>query len=350
MSRDAIAGCLLGTAVGDAIGLPYEGLSRRRAERMLGPPDRHRLVLGRGMVSDDTEHTCMVAQSLITSGGDPNRFASSFAWRLRWWLLGLPAGMGLATLRSIVRLWMGFPPQRSGVNSAGNGAAMRSAIFGAALEDQDTMRQLVSVSTRITHSDPKAKHGAWAVALAANTARRSDSVAAVQFADDLQASLSGEDHELVTLVRAAAESVNRGDSTRAFADSIGQSRGVSGYVFHTVPVALHAWFTHPRDYRSAVMSVIRCGGDTDTTAAIVGGIVGTAVGRAGIPDDWLTGLAEWPRTVSWMEQLASELDMAMRSNEPARPVALSPWSIGLRNSFFILVVLFHALRRLLPPY
>ncbi|MBK8478230.1 MAG: ADP-ribosylglycohydrolase family protein [Opitutaceae bacterium] len=42
---------MLGTAVGDAIGLPYEGISRQRAARLFGPPDRHRFVVGRGMVS-----------------------------------------------------------------------------------------------------------------------------------------------------------------------------------------------------------------------------------------------------------------------------------------------------------
>lgn len=70
MNEDRIVGCILGTAVGDAIGLPYEGLSRRRGARILGAPDRHRFLFGRGMVSDDTEHTCIVAQSLIAADGD----------------------------------------------------------------------------------------------------------------------------------------------------------------------------------------------------------------------------------------------------------------------------------------
>ena len=64
---DAVAGAILGCAVGDAIGLPYEGLSKRRGVRLLREPDRHRFISGRGMVSDDTEHTCMVAQALCAS-------------------------------------------------------------------------------------------------------------------------------------------------------------------------------------------------------------------------------------------------------------------------------------------
>ena len=52
------------------------------------------------------------------------------------------------------------------------------------------------------------------------------------------------------------------------------------------------------------METVACGGDTDTTAAIVGGIVGSGVGKAGIPPQWISGIREWPRTVAWMERLA----------------------------------------------
>ena len=97
MNRHAIIGCILGTAVGDALGLPYEGVSRQRAPRLLGRPTRHRFCFGRGMVSDDTEHTCMVAQSLIESGDDVDEFIRRVARRLRWWMLALPAGAGKAT-------------------------------------------------------------------------------------------------------------------------------------------------------------------------------------------------------------------------------------------------------------
>jgi ADP-ribosylglycohydrolase len=67
MKANAVVGCILGTAVGDALGLPCEGLHPRRAARMLKDPARNHFLLGKGMVSDDTEHTCMVAQALIAS-------------------------------------------------------------------------------------------------------------------------------------------------------------------------------------------------------------------------------------------------------------------------------------------
>ena len=107
MLTEPIAGCILGTAVGDALGLPYEGVSPKRAARLLGSPDRYRFFFRRGMISDDTEHTCMVAQSLIDAGGDVPNFTRSFARRLRWWILALPAGVGKATARSGIKLWLG---------------------------------------------------------------------------------------------------------------------------------------------------------------------------------------------------------------------------------------------------
>src|SRR5258708_7033290 len=100
MTESAILGSILGTPAADALALPYENLSRRRGPRLLGEPDRYRFLFGRGMVSDDTEHTCMVAQALTATGGQPDAFARSMAWRLRGWLLTMPAGIGFATLRA----------------------------------------------------------------------------------------------------------------------------------------------------------------------------------------------------------------------------------------------------------
>ena len=116
--KSAIIGCLLGTAVGDAMGLPMEGLSRGRQQRVYPAIKGYHLLFGRGMVSDDTEHACMVSQAIIASGGEEKAFAKELAWRMRRWLLALPAGVGFATLRATLKLWMGYPAHRSGVYSA----------------------------------------------------------------------------------------------------------------------------------------------------------------------------------------------------------------------------------------
>jgi len=346
----AVVGSLLGTAVGDAIGLPYEGLSRRRAPRLLGPPDRHRLLFGRGMVSDDTEHTCLVAQALIGAGGDHDVFLRRLAWGLRLWMLGLPAGVGFATLRAISRLWLGVSARRSGVFSAGNGPAMRSAILGVAVTEREELLALVRLSTRITHSDPKAEYGAIAVALAARASREAPQADAVAYLSELRAALPAEAGELLDRLGEAAESAGAGESTAEFAEAIGQARGVSGYVYHCVPVAIHAWLSNPGDFRAAIVATVACGGDTDTTAAIVGGIVGSGVGKAGIPPEWIAGIQEWPRSVEWMERLAQCLHETLSSGVVARAPRLPLVPVLLRNAFFLVVVLLHGFRRLGPPY
>ncbi len=144
--EDRLRGTFIGTAVGDALGLPAEGLSRKRVARLYPGPWRHRFVFGLGMISDDTEHTILVAQALLRRGSKPEAFAHCLAWKLRWWLPGLPAGIGLATLRSILKLWLGFPPSRSGVYSAGNGPAMRSAILGACFATDPESRKPAEIS------------------------------------------------------------------------------------------------------------------------------------------------------------------------------------------------------------
>lgn len=68
--KNRLAGIILGTAVGDALGLPAEGISRKRMYRMFSGPWRHRFLFGHGMVSDDTEHTFFVAQSLLAQPRD----------------------------------------------------------------------------------------------------------------------------------------------------------------------------------------------------------------------------------------------------------------------------------------
>lgn len=349
-NRHSIIGCILGTAVGDALGLPYEGLKPVRAVKLLGPPNRHRFLFGRGMISDDTEHTCMVAQSLIEANGDVSKFEKRFGGRLRWWILALPAGVGKATARAGIKLWLGSKSPNAGVFSAGNGPAMRAAIFGAALDDEARMLDLVRASSRLTHSDPKAEFGAIAVALAAKHSRDQQVVDGGWWFDRVDEVVGAAGSELIQLLRQAVDSVSRGESTAGFADSIGLDRGVTGYTYHTVPVAIHAWLSSPTDYRQAVTTIIGCGGDADTTAAIVGGIIGAGVGREGIPEDWLAGIWEWPRSVDWMQRLGEALADSLAENKPARAPTINAVTVVLRNLLFLAVVLVHGFRRLAPPY
>jgi ADP-ribosyl-[dinitrogen reductase] hydrolase len=348
-SARALIGCLTGTAVGDALGLPYENLSPRRARRLFPDTDRYHFLFGRGMCSDDTEHACMTAQALLVSGGEPTRFVRSLAWRLRWWLLGCPPAIGLATLKSCLKLWVGVSPNRSGVFSAGNGPCMRAPILGVAFGDQsERLRDLVRRSTRLTHTDPKAEHAAVAVALAAHLSATESTLAPSDTVDRIVADLDPSAGELVHLLRHAVAAVDR--DTERFAEDLKLGRGVTGYVHHTVPVVVHAWLRHSDDFRSAIRAIIRCGGDTDTTAAILGGIIGARVGIEGIPEQWRAGIGEWPRNLRWIERLGSELAIGLVENAPRKTVPVNPAGIVARNMVFTGAVLAHVFRRMLPPY
>lgn len=355
----AIVGCILGTAVGDAVGLACEGLSRGRQARMFPELNGYKLLpFGKGMCSDDTEHTCMLAQSLITNAArihhdaDKGRaFGSSLGWRLRFWLLGLPAGIGLATLRSIIKLWIGFPARYSGVYSAGNGAAMRVALIGVCYGDNPpVMRALVRAATRVTHTDPKAEHGAAAVALAAHMAASGSKVTPADYARRLRELLGDEARELHGLVDHVARSVEAKESAADYVARNGGGDGVSGYIFHTVPAALHVWLSHQDDYRNGVTAMVRLGGDSDTSAAIVGAIIGARVAKDGIPAEWLRDLWEWPRTPQWMERLGERLAEHCSRGVSGDSVRINPLSLMIRNILFIPLVLAHGFRRLLPPY
>lgn len=337
----SIIGCLLGTAVGDALGLPYEGLAKHKIK---SPIDRHRFIFGRGMVSDDTEHTCMVAQSLIVSGGNEQIFAKALAWRFRFWLLLLPAGVGYATLRAIVKLWLGFGPHRSGVFSAGNGAAMRSAIIGVCYGDNpEKMRSLVKISTRITHRDPKAEYGALAIALAAYLASGRSIISPEVYYQTLAEFLQGEAEEFLALIKEASDRAENGSDLSINCPS---KHGISGYVYHTVPAVIQVWLRNQQNYRQAIAEIIELGGDTDTTAAILGGIIGASVGKSGIPQEWLNNLWEYPRSVNWLENLGKRLDRVLVSNKVESALPLSIYALVLRNFLFLLIVIFHGFYRL----
>ena len=347
---DAITGSLLGCALGDSIGLPFEGISAQRIGRLNPGPFRQRLVFGHGMISDDTEHSCMVAQSLIASGGDADLFGRNMAWRLRWWFLTLPAGIGFGTLRSALKLWIGFPYNKSGANSAGNGPMMRSAIIGAfAADDGDLRKEIVSVSSQITHSDPRAERAAQVVAKAGSLGANHEEISA-RLAGSYFENWMSEDDELKTLVEQAAQSAMANESARQFCENHNMARGVSGYCYSTLAVVLQIWFRCHDDLERAITEAIGCGGDTDTVAAIVGGMVGAKVGKSGLPEHWLRRLIDWPRSVGWMESLCQQLSSIKDSGNSSRPrYIFFPFAL-MRNMAFLLIVLVHGFRRLLPPY
>ena len=229
---------------------------------------------------------------------------------------------------------------------------MRSAILAAcAWKNPHALGELVRISTRITHTDPRAEEGALAVALAARAALEHggqldsdkalaairDNVAGKELSDALES--------VQRLVREKADAP-------ALTQMLGIRHGVSGYINQTVPVALFCWARWPGDFRTGIETVIGLGGDTDTTAAITGALIGGTAGVGAIPAEWIDGMMERPRSVKWLRRLANALTRAATSNDEKTWSAVPLFWPGLlpRNLLFLLVVLLHGFRRQLPPY
>jgi ADP-ribosylglycohydrolase len=318
--RRRLEACLLGTAVGDALGLPCEGLPPAVVARRFQPFDRFRLIGRTGFVSDDTEQTALVVEALCGPTADDDVVVRRFRRALRAWFWRLPFGVGLATVRAALRLTLGL--RKSGVASAGNGAAMRSGVLGVAVADAERRHRLARRLAEVTHTDPRAVEAAvFVAAVAAGDVHALDAVTA----PDLKAAL----------LRARDLADAGADVTAAAA-----ALGTSGFVVHSVPFA---WFCLCRFGPSfeAVRQCVAGGGDADTNAAIVGGWVG-ALRPEEIPNDLVAHLAGGPAGPAHLRALAA----ACVAGAPA-PRAW--WILGLlRNLALYPVVLAHGFRRLLP--
>lgn len=337
---DRFVGCLIGTALGDSLLLPAEGLTRAKIAKRFAGPLRQRLVLGRSMVSDDTEHAFLTAQALLAAGDDSQGFAKALAFRLRWWLIALPGGCGKATARGLIRSWLGFSPSKSGVRSAGNGPAMRSAILGLRwADDPERLRAFVTASTYITHRDDRALTAALAVAVTAAAIARGEEITGLL--KKLQEISS--DPTWQNLIILMQTQYQAGASVDAFAIALGCPEYVSGYAFHSVPVALYAWMRHRGDPFACLTAILRCGGDTDTIGAIAGALIGCDSGVAAFPSDWTQRLMEWPLSLERLQVVGLAL-----GRSDACPVFWC-WPLQpLRNIVFLAIILAHGFRRFFP--
>lgn len=225
---------------------------------------------------------------------------------------------------------------------------MRSAVIGVFFADEPVKRrEFVGAATRITHTDPKAETAALAVAEAAAWATR-QSEPLVELLHQLAG--FGRNGGWERICRRLIDALSRAASVECFAGELGLEDGVSGYAYHSVPVALYAWAHHPGDFRAALESALNCGGDTDTVGAIVGALAGAASGEDGIPAEWLAGIWEWPRSTAFIRRVAGRLAEQKAAAQPRGPVRYFWPGLVPRNLVFLATVLAHGFRRLAPPY
>lgn len=322
--RARVAGTLLGTALGDALGLPCEGMSASRIRRRFGRLDRFHLLGRTGFVSDDTEQSALVAQSLAKFPSDPDRCARAFRRSLVGWFWRLPWGIGLATIRSCFRTMLGF--SRTGVPSAGNGSAMRAAVIGAFFHDQPERRRSFGTAiAKATHTDERAVQGALFVAELAAVGPEAARKVVTQA-------------DLVAALDWAVALAQRGAPTSEAAEAL----KTTGYVVHSVPFALFCYLRYGATPLLAMQECIGAGGDTDSIAAILGAWLGARHGEPGLPAHLVALLHDGPFGPSHLRALAGSLAAGA---EPPR----YSWIRALfRNLALYPVVLAHGFRRILP--
>jgi len=305
---DALAGCLLGQALGDALGFVVEA----------APPDvaqayvRDWLLMGRagqrahprypfGQYSDDTQLARELLLSVRQSGGwNPRAFAGRLA---ALFAEGRDVGAGPGTRAAAHRLLGGASWREAGTPApyAGNGSAMRVAPLGVLLAgDPSALRAAAGEQSRVTHLDPRCAAGAVAIAGAVALAIAPGALDRDAFLDQVVEWVAAEDVSVAAAVAGVATWLDLPPSAaaqrvRASEINAGQRtdwQGISALVSPSVAWSLYAFLRSPDDYWATVCTAIAVGGDTDTMAAMAGAIAGARLGAGGLPENLLRRLTD----------------------------------------------------------
>jgi ADP-ribosylglycohydrolase len=280
-SLDLCRDSLDGLSVGDALGAQFFVPDTSAADFLAG-----RVPGGPWPWTDDTEMACSIVGQLHDHGGiDQDRLAAAFAERFDAY-----RGYGGGAVVILRQIREGAPWRDAaraafdGQGSMGNGAAMRVAPLGAFhAGDSRTAAMEAMRSAEVTHAHSEAILGAVAVAVAAAEAGWSrlvgDRPEPAEFLDSVLGYLI--DSRVKTEIGRARRLLDVGVAEAAY--ELGN--GAQVLAQDTVPFALWVAATRLDDFPAAIRACVEAGGDVDTLAAIVGGIVATYTGE--IPTLWL---------------------------------------------------------------
>ncbi|HXD00660.1 MAG TPA: ADP-ribosylglycohydrolase family protein [Verrucomicrobiae bacterium] len=283
MARTIVS--LEGLAIGDALG---EMLAYRHAEA--ARTIRAGLPSGPWFHTDDTEMALSIVDVLRLHGHiHQDALARKFAWRFE---RDPDRGYGKMTRMQMREILAGGEWQQTaasafgGQGSMGNGSAMRVAPLGAYFaDDLELVVAEARASSLITHTHPEGIAGAIAVALgaAAATQLRNSTVdegAKEFFEAVLSCTPDGQVRRGIVLASQTPRTV----PVESVAKALGNGSLVTAP--DTVPLTLWCAAHHLDNYVEALATTISAGGDCDTNAAIVGGIVALSAGSEAIPQDW----------------------------------------------------------------
>lgn len=298
--EDRFAGCLLGLAVGDALGARFEGRSPEGiAQQYLKPRDlSERPPFGELWYTDDTQMMIGVCETLIACGEiEYPELCRHFAENYE-----LHRGYGRSTQLILEAIRDGhdhrmLAEQLLPGGSFGNGAAMRVAPVGLAFRGElAKVAEQARLSAQPTHLHPLGIEGAELLAAAVALAVCMERFDRDSFFDYLQAFAGSVEY---------AGPLSRARRLTGRQDLALFGNGIAAT--DSVVTAIASFALTPDDYGETIGSVILLGGDTDTMAAMAGAISGAYLGRAAIPERLLGALEDGPKGRRYLETLAQRL-------------------------------------------
>lgn len=337
---DRIQGCLLGAMIGDAMGMPWEGLEPLAIQGhtvcagVTGfmapgpysiPPVRG---LKAGDTTDDWALTAANARALIRGKGDilikliVDEHLKAFHRSAVGWGRTTKRAMDdidtFLVSDGVLGRNPSLPPTRDPDHpnsGCGNGVAMKIAPFaiihvlGHGSKDIFRLITEVVLHGQLTHPDPRAWVAAAGIAvmIARQLASPEEGPHATSVIPefgllnevrDLLLSFEGEidrqwgesgDAFTGRLERILGCEANLLDATnpQLTAGDVAFILGGNGYhALESCTFAIAMALRHPTDFRSAILNTVNTGGDADTNASMVGAMVGARVGLSGIPEEW----------------------------------------------------------------
>lgn len=257
-------GCLIGGALGDAVGSYYEGQANVKSIEF-------DVING---ITDDTQLTLATCESIIDSR---QVSAESIAKKmLEWYNKGKLSGLGSSTLKALRDLQVGAHwalSGRSGEYAAGNGAAMRIAPL-AFFVNLETDKTVVRDVCNITHKNDEAYVGCLSILYAINYVISDQWRSGQSLLDLIIPELPDTSvrDNLLKLQKVPSLTINEA----------AQLIGTSGHVVESVPFSIFAaQKIRERQFEDILCEIVLCGGDTDTNASLAGNIMGAAIGLAG---------------------------------------------------------------------
>ena len=320
MARDLIdsaVGALLGTFVGDALGMPAEGLTRQELHSKFGRLDSLREgKLPAGEYTDDTEMTLNVCEALLAEGEfNLQRVAHHLANTFTPWRGYSPHVYGI-----MARIRQGLEWESPGTTSWGAGAATRVAPIGVLYAGDAVVAEHAARQAEITHTHANGVAGAVAQAVAVSFATEQGLVESRVIAEDLLGQLDDVLSDYSVALGDALSRIHdlpRGGDVSELAAAIARVYPCDGTAVGTVPAALAA-FMLTEGFEEAVITAVNCGGDTDTLGAMTGALAGAFYGAGTIPERLTAGLSNDERGRDRVIALGERLGALTRQRSGAR--------------------------------